>query len=176
MKYRLLIPFVSLFIFCNNARCQTEGDLFLKAAITKWIHTKEYTLQTASLMPEEKYSFKPMADEMNFGEQLVHLYDNIIWLTSTYLTDIPSPAPKKKAAELTKQQVIDRLKLGYAYAENALRNFNTHNLSDSVTFFAGPMNKLQIINLLNDHQTHHRAQVLVYLRLNGIKPPDYVGW
>jgi uncharacterized damage-inducible protein DinB len=38
------------------------------------------------------------------------------------------------------------------------------------------MNKLQILNLLNDHQTHHRAQLIVYLRINGIKPPDYVGW
>ena len=83
---------------------------------------------------------------------------------------------KKKAADLNKQQVIDRLRMGYEYAENALKNFNKQTLSDSVTFFAGPMNRLQIINLLNDHQTHHRAQVLVYLRLNGIKPPDYVGW
>jgi uncharacterized damage-inducible protein DinB len=38
------------------------------------------------------------------------------------------------------------------------------------------MNKLQIINLINDHQTHHRAQLLVYLRLKGVKPPEYVGW
>ncbi len=176
MKYRLLIPFVCLFIFCNDASSQTEGDLFLKAAITKWIHAKDYTLKAATLMPEESYSFKPVVDEMNFGEQLVHLYDNIIWLTSTYLTNIPSPASKIKAANLSKQQVIDRLKIGYEYAENALRDFDKHHLADSVTFFAGPMNKLQIINLLNDHQTHHRAQVLVYLRLNSIKPPDYVGW
>jgi len=30
--------------------------------------------------------------------------------------------------------------------------------------------------LLNDHQTHHRGQLVVYLRLNGIKPPAYIGW
>ncbi len=38
------------------------------------------------------------------------------------------------------------------------------------------MNKLQINNPMQDHQTHHRAQLLNYLRLNGIKPPAYIGW
>ncbi|WP_374662973.1 DinB family protein [Parasegetibacter sp. NRK P23] len=38
------------------------------------------------------------------------------------------------------------------------------------------MSKLQIINLLSDHQTHHRGQLLVYLRLCGLTPPKYVGW
>lgn len=41
---------------------------------------------------------------------------------------------------------------------------------------AGRMSKLQFINLLNDHQTHHRGQMMVYLRLNGIQPPEYMGW
>jgi hypothetical protein len=26
------------------------------------------------------------------------------------------------------------------------------------------------------HQTHHRGQLVVYLRLKGIKPPQYRGW
>ncbi len=64
----------------------------------------------------------------------------------------------------------------YDFALDVLQHFDLARLSDTVSFFAGPMNKLQIINLLNDHQTHHRAQMLVYLRLNGIKPPDYIGW
>ncbi len=38
------------------------------------------------------------------------------------------------------------------------------------------MTERQIINLMNDHLTHHRAQAIVYLRLNGVMPPKYVGW
>jgi uncharacterized damage-inducible protein DinB len=30
--------------------------------------------------------------------------------------------------------------------------------------------------LMHDHHTHHRGQIIVYLRLNGLKPPKYVGW
>ena len=49
-------------------------------------------------------------------------------------------------------------------------------LEEKVEFFAGPMNKRQILTLLNDHQTHHCGQLIVYLRLKGVKPPDYRGW
>ncbi len=38
------------------------------------------------------------------------------------------------------------------------------------------LNKIQFLNLIEDHQTHHRAELLVYLRLNNIKPPEYIGW
>ena len=49
-------------------------------------------------------------------------------------------------------------------------------LEEEVKFFAGPMNKRQIVALLHDHMTHHRGQLMVYLRLKGIKPPQYRGW
>jgi uncharacterized damage-inducible protein DinB len=28
--------------------------------------------------------------------------------------------------------------------------------------------------MIADHITHHRGQMLVYMRLNGLKPPRYV--
>ena len=71
------------------------------------------------------------------------------------------------------RQVVVR---AYDYAIAVLTWFSAANLSDTVKFFAGPMSKLQIINLLSDHQTHHRGQLLVYLRLFGLTPPKYVGW
>lgn len=53
---------------------------------------------------------------------------------------------------------------------------NETDLTTKVDFFARPKTKLQILNLMQDHVTHHRAQILVYLNLNEIKPPKYVGW
>ncbi|OYY03206.1 MAG: DinB family protein, partial [Sphingobacteriia bacterium 35-40-5] len=35
---------------------------------------------------------------------------------------------------------------------------------------------VQFLNLIQDHQTHHRAQLIVYLRLNMLNPPNYTGW
>nr|WP_262481137.1 DinB family protein [Algibacter pectinivorans] len=41
-------------------------------------------------------------------------------------------------------------------------------------YFGADRTKRQILLLLADHITHHRGQMLVYMRLKGIKPPRYV--
>jgi uncharacterized damage-inducible protein DinB len=53
---------------------------------------------------------------------------------------------------------------------------NEKQLDEIVPFFAGPKARRQILILMHDHQSHHVGQLIVYLRLNGIKPPAYVGW
>ncbi len=163
-------------LFNFSVQAQKNDSLFLSAAVTKLQHAKEYTLKVANLMPEEKYSFSPIQGEMNFGEQLLHLSSNIGWLCSSYLGASENPVKETDSKVHKKDEIISVLNKAYDYAIHSLLRFETAHLSDTIIFFAGPMNKLQIINLLNDHQTHHRAQILVYLRLNGIKPPDYVGW
>ena len=53
---------------------------------------------------------------------------------------------------------------------------HSSDLDEEVQFFAGPMSKRQILVLMNDHLTHHRGQMIVYVRLKGVKPPAYKGW
>lgn len=175
MKY-LSISFILILSFSLSLRAQKIDSLFIAAAITKLQHSKEYTLKVANLMPDEKYMFKPTTGEMSFGEQLLHLSSNMGWLCSAYLNGSSNPVTKADLEFQKKEEILTVVNKSYDYAINILQRFKPINLSDTVSFFAGPLNKLQIINLLNDHQTHHRAQMIVYLRLNGIKPPDYVGW
>jgi len=169
--------FIALFLSATNmATAQKIDFLFLDAAITKLQNSKEYTLKVANLLPEEKYGFKPVPDEMSFGEQLLHIAANLNWLTSSYITSSKSPVTKATTPVQKKDEVIEVLNKIYEHAIGALKSFEASHLADTVSFFAGPKTKLQIINLISDHQTHHRAQMIVYLRLNGVKPPEYVGW
>ncbi|CAN5640312.1 hypothetical protein BH10BAC3_BH10BAC3_10550 [soil metagenome] len=166
-----------LFLFAlNTATAQNIDTLFLNASISKLQNSKEYTLKVAKLMPEEKYGFKPVPDEMSFGEQLLHISANLNWLTSSYITNIKGPVTKAATQVQKKEEVIQVLSKTYDFAISALKSFEASHLADTVSFFACPKTKLQIINLISDHQTHHRAQLLVYLRLNGIEPPEYIGW
>ena len=57
-----------------------------------------------------------------------------------------------------------------------VKNTPDEELKEIVDFFAGPKSNLQILNLLQDHVTHHRGQLIVYLNLNEIEPPKYSGW
>ena len=173
---KTILAIIALFLTSPSMMAQTVDAVYLNANITKLKNAKAYTLQVANLMPAEKYDYKPSNEEMAFGKQLLHISENLCWLSSSYLTSNKNPITEADAKLTSKQDIITATTKAYDFAITTLQNFDTKTLADTVKFFAGPMNKLQIINLIQDHQTHHRAQLLVYLRLNGIKPPSYVGW
>ncbi len=173
LRNLLILPFLIVQVV---VAAQSTDTLFLQAAAQKLQHAREYTLKVATLMPEENYGFKPSAEEMDFGQQLLHLASNLGWLSSAYLSKGSNPVSKEDSKLKGKKEIIAVLDKAYDYALQAMQQVAPKDLAEKVKFFAGPMNTLQIINLLNDHQTHHRAQMLVYLRLKGIQPPDYVGW
>lgn len=124
-------------------------------------------------MPEEDYAFKPSERQMSFAEQLIHIQSNIDWLAATYF--------KKEEVEIStfeneKQRIIQDLKNSFNNAYHAFENTDVSELKATVEFFAGSKSKLQILNLLQDHVTHHRGQLIVYLNLKNVDPPKYVGW
>jgi len=49
-------------------------------------------------------------------------------------------------------------------------------LQEDIRMWCGNSSKLRLLNLMDNHLAHHRGQLVVYLRLNGIKPPSYAGW
>lgn len=173
MKKTLILCLLSL-----SYASQAQTDPFLTELKTRLAHAKASTLQMARDMPEAKYAYKPTPEEMTFRAQLLHMAQNITWLTATHLTTKPNPltAAMTQDAGQSKAEVEATVGAAFDYAIEAIGAFDPANLEQSVKFFAGPLSKRQIMMLLNDHQTHHRGQLVVYQRLNGIKPPEYVGW
>lgn len=162
------------FGFTINGKTQAKDSLLNQLA-EKWNNAKMYTLKIAELMPEEQYNFKPAKDEMSFGEQLLHIAQNMNWLSSDYLFANKQNS-KSDAKLLTKQFILNTVSAAYDSALLVHYRLTAKQLDEAVPFFAGPMARRQILILMHDHQTHHAGQLIVYLRLKGIKPPDYVGW
>jgi hypothetical protein len=158
----------------GSVHAQPKDSLIVELS-RKWVHAKAYALKMAELMPENSYDFRPVSGEMSFREQLLHLADNIVWLSTDYLS--PGMAkPKIDTSHLRKADVIKIVGDAYDIGLKAQASVPPTQMDKQVKFFAGPMTIRQILLLLHDHQSHHIGQVIVYLRLNGIKPPDYVGW
>ncbi len=169
-KLYLLLCFIS----CSAlAQQQTVKDAFLE----KWSNSQDYLISVAEAMPEEKYNFKPTERQMDFANQLLHIRENMLWLGTTYFSETPfdrqslraSVPQGKKATIAALNKAFDTV---YAFAKAT----SDEDLKTTINFFAGPKSKLQILNLLQDHVTHHRAQLIVYLNINAIEPPGYVGW
>lgn len=161
-------------IFSNFEK---ESSPLLDAHASKLQGAKEYTLQVAENMPDSLYSFRPVADEMAFGEQLVHIADNLFWLTSTYIGEQPNPAKERVVAKnMSKIEIMSYVSKAYDFAISTVQATDEESLAKEFDWNGRKLNKIQFLNLVQDHQTHHRAQLLVYLRINSITPPRYRGW
>ena len=162
---------LSIFIGTLNLQGQDEAA---KEVLTKWENASQYTIDLIEAMPEEHFDFQPTPETRTFTEQVSHMVDNMTWLSTDYLG-----AEKFDAKEpTTKAEYLEYMRLACAYAGKsiAVALQDSTLLDTKMDFFAGPMSGRQIIRLMNNHVTHHRGQLIVYLRLKGIKPPRYVGW
>lgn len=147
----------------------------ISAFLLKWENSKNYLLEIAEAMPEEYFNFKPTERQMTFQEQLLHIRSNMVWLSEKYFVD----GDYKKSEKInpsTKAEIIQELTIAFDNVAEIIRNVPLDDLTTEVEFFAGPKSKLQILNLIQDHVTHHRGQIIVYLNLNEIEPPKYSGW
>jgi uncharacterized damage-inducible protein DinB len=113
---------------------------------------------------------------------LIHSANNIYTLSSRFLRDTVSPVNMKSMEEkvrnngLTKAEIIAYVSNAFDYGGKSIEMLDAKKLEEVINFWGGRATKRKIVLLLNDHQTHHRGQMVVYLRLNGIAPPAYIGW
>ncbi len=171
------LPFYLLILFFlpQNVHAQQELNYIHQAHLTKWKNSSEFMLECMELMPADKYKYQPTEDEMPFDKLCIHIIQNMVWLSEDYLlgNDFENP---HKDENIEKDALIELMTRAMAYSYESLENCPPHLWQTKVDFFAGEMPLIKIIHLLHDHATHHRGQLSVYLRLNGIKPPRYVGW
>lgn len=170
-----LLFFVSSISFMPLHASAQAKDSLLAQLERKWSHAKSYALKIAEMMPEEFYDFKPVPEEMSFREQLVHIARNINWLSTAYLFAKDS-IPFNETVVKGKDSLIKALTRVFDLGLLAHQRFPAQRLDEAVPFFAGPMTRRQIFFLIHDHESHHIGQLIVYLRLKGIQPPNYVGW
>ena len=166
-----LVGICCLLSFPLFAQKTTVKEAFLE----KWDNSKHYLVAIAEVMPEEFYDFKPTERQRSFKEQLLHIKQNMDWLSGTYFS---SEENKKVNSDLivSKDETITLLIEAFENSYELINQSTNEDLQETVEFFAGPKSKLQILNLMQDHVTHHRGQLIVYLNLKNIEPPKYVGW
>jgi uncharacterized damage-inducible protein DinB len=167
-----------LVLLLSNKGASQNNQQFINSHVEKFLNAKAYILAMADKLVEEKYDFKPVKEEMSFKEQLVHIGENIYWLSSTYLKESPNPIKGKKVNSIgmNKEQVMQFVSDAYEYGLNTMREMDEKALSKEFNWNGGKLNKYQFLNLVQDHQAHHVGQLIVYLRLNAIAPPKYIGW
>jgi len=171
--FRLLSTIIFLTLFTHLGFSQKDN--FLKEYLERWKNSQKYLIAVSEAMPEGNYGFKPMPQEKSFAEQLMHIALAVDWHAQTLIGGKKQkPETYFSVNNKTKKEIIEVVNTTFNEATQLIENFEPAHYEDTLTYNVFKRTKRQIFLLLSDHVTHHRAQMLVYMRLNNIVPPEYI--
>jgi uncharacterized damage-inducible protein DinB len=184
MKKVILSPVYILLLLavtiCSYSKAQQLSSADIKAQMVKeWERAKSYTVDYLNTMPADKYSYKAVDSIKSFAQQMLHLAAGNVFLmmNATSLPPLPwltEGLENSKTAQ-GKDSVMYYVTSSYDYCLNAIKNFDVNKWGEKVKLFdTYEETRFAVINKVFEHQTHHRGQTTIYIRLNGIKPPQEI--
>ena len=173
---RSILSICGIILMSNSLFGQGMTDEIIKGhMIADWERAKAYTKEYLDAMPEDGMNFKPTPDIRSFAEQMLHMSQGTIGLivSGTGATPIFQGKSLEKMDELkTKSALTQVVMQAYDFAIESIRNLDASKLSNIVKRGNYEVTQYGWLNKAFEHQTHHRAQATIYLRLKGIKPPN----
>lgn len=143
--------------------------------IADWERAKSYTLDFVNASTDEVIGFKPTPEMRTFGQQMLHLAEGNYNMAAA-ISGKPSPVSfgqlEKSDQYKTKEAVKKAVTESYDFMISALKGMDDNKLTEMIKLFNFDVSRGGTANKAFEHQTHHRGQTVVYLRLKGIKPPD----
>ncbi|MGH9773880.1 MAG: DinB family protein [Candidatus Acidiferrales bacterium] len=177
---------LALLLMCGGAaHAQTSkptGPLSASEVLDAWIaNTETHTVQVAEAMPEEKYSFAPTNGEFKgvrtFAEQLKHLAANNYWIAAKILGEKPAADQENESGPdsvKTKAEIVEYVKDSFGALHKAVASIDGQNEVAPIAGVSGTWQRTRL-GLAVDavaHSFDHYGQLVEYLRMNGIVPPD----
>jgi uncharacterized damage-inducible protein DinB len=167
--------FLAVFLFCTLHAVANDDSLKIQL-IKDWQRAQAYTQQYMDAMPADKYSFRPNDSIRTFAQQLLHLAQGNVGLVSNGTGAAPliwaGRNLEKSAAANSKDSVVFYVNASYDYCIAALKAMDAAKFDEKVTRGTLTESRFSWINKAFEHQTHHRGQTTIYIRLLGIKPPN----
>lgn len=141
--------------------------------VKEWTRAKAYTKAYLDAMPADGYGFQPTPEIRSFAQQMLHLADADFYYMSV-VNGKPSPFGDKYAEKTvapTKEETTKVVMDSYDFVIASLQALTPAQMQETVTMFGHTMTRSNVFGKAFEHQTHHRGQTVIYLRLKGVVPP-----
>lgn len=145
--------------------------------LADWERAKAYTLEYLSACNDEVIGFKPTPEMRTFANQMLHIAEANYGFASTAsgkaspitFGELEKAADKYKTKDALTKVVMD----SYDFVITALKDTDESKMGELVKMFNRfEMTRAVAFQKAFEHQTHHRGQTTVYLRLKGVQPPN----
>jgi uncharacterized damage-inducible protein DinB len=170
-----IVAAVFMLLSFGNSEKKVEKSASLDQMVADWERAKAYTQEYLNASTDDVINFKPTAEMRTFGQQMLHLAEANYGLASA-ATGKASPitwgALEKSDQYKTKAAVTKAVMESYDFVIAGAKEMNEQKMSEMVKVFNFDMSREVALSKVFEHQTHHRGQTTVYLRLKGITPPN----
>lgn len=174
-KIAFLKAFV--FVFSSAGYAQSLSSEDIKAQMIKeWERAKIYTVEYLNAMPADKYSFKAVDSIRSFAQQMLHLAQVNLFHMSNATDQKPpffldSDLEHSTTAQ-NKDSVMYYVTTSYDFCINAVKSTDVNKWGEKKRFLEWEETRFALMMKTFEHQTHHRGQTTIYIRLVGIRPPE----
>lgn len=171
MKHSFLYYAIMVLTFFSGS---AAGQFTQSQMITEWQRAKIYTKTYLDAMPPDGYSFKPTPETRSFAGQMLHLAtDNYGF--ACYATGKQNPigdSSLEKTIPPTKEATTKAVMDSYDFMIATLQSLTSEQMNEPVkSDDSKSMSRSNVFGKAFEHQTHHRGQTTIYLRLKGVTPP-----
>jgi uncharacterized damage-inducible protein DinB len=147
----------------------------IASAVADWERAKAYTLEYMNASTDEVINFKPTAEMRTFGEQMLHIAEANYGLAAAAVgktSPVAFGSLEKSDKFKTKDAVTKEVMASYDFVIAAVKELPDAKRTEMIKIFNFDLSRGAAMEKVFEHQTHHRGQATVYLRLKGITPPQ----
>jgi len=162
---------------------QSSRQRTIAEALDSWItNTETHVIPAADALPADKYGFAPPTTYgeyrgvRTFAQQVKHLAANNYWMAALISRQRPSAEMSNETGPdsvQSKAQIMAYLAGSYAALHRAVRSIDADNAVARVpNGNSWQTTRLSFAMDAVAHSFDHYGQIVEYLRMNGIVPPD----
>ncbi len=167
---------ILLAVAAAGVRVSAADCGYAEAMKTHWARTRKMLTAIVGAMPEDKWDFKPVKEVRSFREMVQHLvedgYSHIGYVKGMSREQSGKLTEKYKGLK-TKAELLKALGESYDYGDKVLGELTDQNAMDMVSGMRSErMTRVEAALVAFEDQMDHYGNFVVYLRINGVVPPD----
>lgn len=174
MKNKSLILFLpGLLCLLVSFRAYAPTDMAQMMA--DWQRAKAFTKEYLDAMPEDGTNFKPNADVRSFADQMLHIANaNYAFASAASGKENPMKGKNlEKMEEMHTKAALDKAVMdSYDFVLDSMKGMSAAQMGEKTKVFGQDVTREMAFAKAFEHQTHHRGQTTLYLRMKGVKPPN----
>ena len=173
---KIIITTIAVLFVSFGLTAQTLRDEDIRSQFIKdWERAKAYTVDYLNTMPADKYLFKATDSVRSFAQQMLHLAQsnvNVIAPIAGESNIFGDRNLEDSKTAQTKDSVMYYVVASYDLAIDGIKKMNVASLNEKVKLYNWEETKYAWLLKAFEHQTHHRGQTTIYIRLLGLHPPQ----